>query len=69
MNWKDIKEEKPKDDQRVLVWNDLHCQVTRQVWNNDYQCWDTEDGDDYEFDMENCPYWMELPEEPTQISK
>lgn len=69
MNWKNIKEETPKDGQRVLVWNTKYNEVTIQVWNKLLKCWDTEDGDDYDWDMEICPYWMELPEEPTQISK
>lgn len=69
MNWKDIKEEKPKDGQRVLVRNTMYDVFIIQVWNGYIGCWNTEDGDDYGFDVENWSYWMELPEEPTQISK
>ena len=69
MEWKNIKETEPKDGQRVLVWNELLDQANIQTWNENYQCWDTEDGDDYEHDIDDCPYWMELPEEPKRISK
>ena len=69
MEWKNIKEIEPKDDQRVLTWNTLWNEVRIQTWNENYQCWDTNDGDDYEFDMDVCLYWMELPEEPKMISK
>ena len=62
--WNKIKETQPEDGQRVLTWNNLFNEARIQVYDEYYQCWDTEDGDDYECHFEEAPYWMPLPENP-----
>lgn len=66
MNWKDITKEKPKDDQRVLTWNEYYKECRIQVFNEEYECWDTEDGDDFEYKLTDAiiRYWMKLPNNP-----
>lgn len=66
MNWKNIEKEKPNDGERVLIWNAVWNIVTIQTWNENYQCWDTDDGDDFEWETDLCKYWMELPSSPNE---
>ena len=64
--WKNINEEQPHDGERVLTWNKKFCEVRIQVFNEEYECWDTEDGDDFEFKLDDqiIKYWMSLPNKP-----
>lgn len=63
--WNNIKETQPEDGQRVLTWHNKCFNEARiQVYNKLYQCWDSEDGDDYECELDDAPYWMPLPENP-----
>lgn len=61
MEWKDINENKPIDGARVLVCDIYYRQVRILTYNEYNECWDGEDGDDYECDLDRCPYWTELP--------
>lgn len=70
--WIDIKETQPEDGQRVLTWNNKFHETRIQAFNEEYQCWDTEDGDDIEFKLEDTmkngtpiiSYWQPLPKKP-----
>lgn len=64
--WKDITKEHPEDGQRVLTWNEYYKECRIQVFNEEYECWDTEDGDDFEYKLTDTiiRYWMELPNNP-----
>lgn len=72
--WLDINESKPDDGQRVLTWNTKFHEVRIQVFNEEYQCWDTEDGDDIEFKLDATMkdgtqiirYWQPLPKRPQE---
>ena len=58
-----IKEKIPNDSERVLVWNKKFKQWNFQVYNDHYNCWDTEDGDDYDGDVKFDDIWCK-PEKP-----
>jgi len=74
MDWISVKERMPNDGERVLVWNNKQGEPTLQVYNKDYECWDTEDGDDFDFQVgavcgngeKIVEYWMPLPEKPNK---
>ena len=34
------------------------------VFNHEHECWDSEDGDDFECKIEDCTHWMPLPSPP-----
>lgn len=73
--WHDIKDSHPEDGQRVLTWNNKFCENRIQVYNEECQCWDMEDGDDIEFKLDAktkdgrliIQYWQSLPEKPSYI--
>lgn len=52
MNWKNIKESSPNDGERVLVWDECWQDGRILTYNEDYQCWDTDDGDDFEMSLD-----------------
>ena len=37
------------------------------VFNHEHECWDQEDGDDYDCDINQVKYWMYLPEPPKKV--
>ena len=56
-----LAEQEPEPYERVMVrkeWIEWHP----QVFNKEYKCWDTEDGDDYDFDLDETDRWFRLPE-------
>ena len=57
-----LAEKEPEPDERVMVrckcWSGWHP----QVFNKKYKWWDTEDGDDYDFDLDETDRWFRLPE-------
>ena len=71
-NWLDIRKDKPEDGQRVLTWNNRCGEPRIQVFNEEYQCWDMEDGDDYEYTLDETmqdgrlvvSHWQPLPGKP-----
>ena len=62
--WMDITKKQPADGERVLTWNNESNEPRIQVFNKLYQCWDTEDGDDFEYELDEATHWQSLPGEP-----
>lgn len=56
-----LAEQEPEPDERVMVWNGNYNEWDPQVFNKEYECWDTEDGDDYDFDLNENDRWFRLP--------
>lgn len=54
----------PKPDERVMVWNEKFKEWQPQVYNPVDKCWDTDDGDDYERDLNMQDIWFSLPGAP-----
>lgn len=51
-DWKKGNEVKTSYEVKILCFNEFH------------QCWDGEDGDDYECDIKQVTHWMPLPVAP-----
>ena len=70
--WIDIREARPEDMELVLVWNNRKDEPCIQVYNEEYYCWDTEDGDDFEYGIDETTndgrlvisHWQSLPKRP-----
>lgn len=64
--WIDVNQKLPMDNERVLTWNNKFKEARIQVFNEYYQCWDGEDGDDCEYGLDEgiIQYWMPLPKNP-----
>ena len=62
--WIKTEDEVPEDDERVLakMKDRAGWDWTVRVWNEHYNCWDDEDGDDYECDREDVEVWMRIKE-------
>lgn len=56
-----LEEQTPKQDERVMVWNEKFREWHGQVYNPECECWDTDDGDDYERDLNPKDRWFSLP--------
>lgn len=70
MKWISVKDKKPKKDQRVLVYDRLHNEITigePPIGNDDFW-WVAEGFDPYNrYPIKTSPYitfWMPLPEPP-----
>ena len=57
-----LAEKEPEPDERVMVRCNTWSEWYPQVFNKEYKCWDTEDGDDYDFDLDETDRWFRLPE-------
>jgi len=57
----------PKQDERVMVWITSQQCWYPQVFNKECNCWDTEDGDDYECDLNPQDIWFSLPSNPNNL--
>ena len=73
MEWINIKNKHPNDGERVLTWDNYFNEQKINIFNETYQCWDTEDGDDFEYELDATlsdgqtliiPFWMPLPKKP-----
>lgn len=62
-----LSEQKPEQDQRVMVWSEKFKEWRPQVFNKECECWDTEDGDDYERDFDENDMWFSLPNNPDKL--
>lgn len=58
-----IAEKTPEPDEYVLVKELGEGSWKSQVFNRTYYCWDTEDGDDYDYDVDENDIWMRLPKD------
>lgn len=57
-----IAEQKPKDGEKVMVFNAKFKDWNPQYYNDYYNCWDDSTGDDYERDVQNEDRWFRLPQ-------
>ena len=55
-----LAEHEPEQDERVMVCRSGKKEWKPQVYNNYDVCWDTEDGDDYECDLNPEDKWFSL---------
>lgn len=56
-----IAEKVPAQDEYVMVKRYREGYWAPKVYNAHYNCWDTEDGDDYDCDVDENDIWMRLP--------
>lgn len=56
-----LAEQEPRQDERVMVWNEKFKEWHPQWFNKEYKCWDTEDGDDFDFDLNENDRWFRPP--------
>ena len=56
-----LAEQEPKQYERVMVWNERFKEWIPQVFNKECDCWDCEDGDDYECNLQPTDRWFRLP--------
>ena len=61
MEW---KEGHPDQDGQYLVAYGHYHEIRILTWNQHYNCWDDEEGDDNFCDPEDVSHWMPLPEKP-----
>ena len=59
-----LAEQEPNQDERVMVWQKKWKEWHPQVFNKVDNCWDTEDGDDYDSDLAPDDLWFRLPKKP-----
>lgn len=59
-----LSEQEPNQDERVMVWKEKWKDWCPQCFNKEYDCWDTEDGDDYECDLNPDDLWFRMPKKP-----
>lgn len=43
----------------------VYYQIQILQFNHEHECWDNEDGDDYNCDINTVTHWMLLPEPPS----
>ena len=56
--WIKITERLPEEDKRYLVmYKGYVCILS---FNSFHKCWDDEEGDDYECDIEAVTHWQEI---------
>lgn len=78
MEWNLTSEKLPQTDDQVACLVCRHRENTRTkekylgdveilVYNDYHHCWDQEDGDDYQCDIEGVYCWMYLPDKPEYI--
>lgn len=64
MNWIKTSEQAPIKENQYLTVRRGYIEIL--TFNEYYHNWDTEDGDDYECDLEAVSHWMPLPEKPKE---
>lgn len=62
MDWIKFSDQKPHKYEKCLVCFKPYKTVMVLVYNEGYECWDDEDGDDYYCDFDQVDYWCPLPE-------
>lgn len=59
-----LAEQEPNRDERVMVWQKYWKEWHPQVFNKACDCWDTDDGDDYDRDLAPDDLWFRPPKKP-----
>ena len=59
-----LSEQEPNQDERVMVCKEKWKDWFPQCFNKGCNCWDTEDGDDYECDLNPDDFWFRMPKKP-----
>lgn len=65
MEWKKIEEVGyPEDGEKVVVWDNRFDEARMLYYNGFHECWDNEEGDDYEcdLDIERIPAYIIIDE-------
>lgn len=57
----------PADGEKVAVWNERCKEWEMLCYNKHYDCWDDEDGDDYNRDINPGDTWFSLPAAPDKL--
>ena len=57
----------PTDGEKVAVWNESRKEWEMLCFNKHYDCWDDEDGDDYNRDIKPGDAWFSLPAAPDKL--
>ena len=76
MEWIKLEDKFPEDGQKCLVYDNKFGEYCILTYNNYYKCWDTDDGDDFVYNVDDIverngkkmlvvTHWMPLPEIPT----
>lgn len=59
--WISIEDRMPEDEQLVLTSSSIYG-IKLLVWNDHYNAWDDEDGDDVYCERDKIDAWMPIPE-------
>jgi len=62
-----LAEQEPRQDERVMVWKEKWRGWCPQVFNKKCDCWDDEEGDDYDCDLDPQDLWFSLPKNPNKL--
>ena len=58
------EDELPEEGEWVIIYaGDDGIQTA--VWNEHYQCWDDDEGDDVKYEKDVVTHWMSVPEPPS----
>jgi len=57
-----LSECQPDDGERVVLFYENEWSI--YCYNAEYNCWDSEDGDDFDHTTEPNDCWFRLPENP-----
>lgn len=60
-SWILFEEQKPAHEQRCLVCYKPWEMVIILTYNEKFECWDEEEGDDYFCDFDKVDFWRPLP--------
>mgnify|MGYP003318596218 FL=1 len=60
-SWILFEEQKPANGQRCLVCYKPWEMVIILTYNEKFECWDDEEGDDYFCDFTEVDFWRSLP--------
>lgn len=59
--WISVNKRMPEDEQLVLTSSSIYG-IKLLVWNDHYNVWDDEDGDDVYCERDKIDTWMPIPE-------
>lgn len=62
--WRSVEDELPEEGEWVIIYaGDDGIQTA--VWNEHYQCWGDDEGDDVKYEKDVVTHWMSVPEPPS----